>query len=227
MTSPSQRSANRANAAKSSGPRTKAGKQRASRNAFKHGLASDSRLIYAAEIERLAHEIAAEASGPWRMERARNIARALIDLQRARQAKVAFIERVTRFGTSKRSFVVGSLEEVIFTPREMRQIDNALAQDRMPRLRRIKQVPMPEQQPALTAEAVRRALPELVAIDAYETAAMARLYRGVRQLVSVEGRKIRRTNPIFSRKIKRSDDEISKARGRRARLPLRDGTIRV
>jgi hypothetical protein len=88
----------------------------------------------------------------------------------------------------------------------MSQIDNALAQGRLPRLRRIKPMPMPEQQPALTAEAVRRALPELVVIDACETAAMARLNRGVRQLVSLEGqssrRKIRGTNPILSRKIK-------------------------
>ena len=210
MPSPRQSSANRANAAKSSGPRTKAGKQRASRNAFKHGLASDSRLIYAAEIEQLAHEIAGEATDTRRMEAARNIARALTDLQRARQAKVALIERVSRFGTLKRSFVVGSLEEVIFTPREMSQIDNALARGRMPRLRRIKPMPMPEQEPALTAEAVRRALPELVAIDGYETAAMARLNRGVRQLVSPDGqssrRKIRRTNPIFSRKSKRGSD---------------------
>ena len=206
MTSPRQSSANRANAAKSSGPRTKAGKKRASRNAFKHGLASDSRLIYAAEIEQLAHDIAGETTGPRQMEGARNIARGLIDVQRARQAKVALIERVTRFGTSKRSFAVGSLEEVIFTPREMSQIDNALAQGRLPRLRRIKPMPMPEQQPALTAEAVRRALPELVVIDACETAAMARLNRGVRQLVSLEGqssrRKIRGTNPILARKIK-------------------------
>jgi hypothetical protein len=187
MTSPRQSSANRANAAKSSGPRTKAGKQRASSNGLKHGLASDSRLIYAVEIEQLAHEIEGEATDTRRTECARNIARAMIDLQRARQAKVALIERVIRFGTLKRSFVVGSLEKVIFTPQEMSQIDNALARSRMPRLRRIKPVPMPEQEPVSTTEAVRRALPELVVIDGYETAAMARLNRGVRQMFRSTG----------------------------------------
>jgi hypothetical protein len=65
----------------------------------------------------------------------------------------------------------------------MRQIANAFARNKRPRLRRIKPEPMPEEEPGLTAEAMHRAIPELVGIGRYESSAVARLRRGVRAMV--------------------------------------------
>ena len=140
-------------------------------------------MAHAAEIEQLAREIAGEDADTIRMDCARTIARALIELQNVRRAKVSFIERITRFGTLKRSFVVTSLEEIIFTRREMRQIGNAFARNKVPRLRRIKPKPMPQEEPSLTAEAMHRAIPDLVSLDRFEAAAAARLHRGVRAML--------------------------------------------
>jgi hypothetical protein len=66
VTSEKQRAANRANAAKSTGPRTKAGKAKTSQNALRHGLATVLRCEPGAveEIERLAQAIVVEAGWP-------------------------------------------------------------------------------------------------------------------------------------------------------------------
>ena len=66
MTSERQRAANRANAAKSTGPRTKAGRAKASQNAWRHGLATALRSEpgVVEEIERIAHAIVVEAGRP-------------------------------------------------------------------------------------------------------------------------------------------------------------------
>ena len=66
MTSERQRAANRANAAKSTGPRTEPGKAKASQNACSHGLATALRGEPGAveEIERLAQVLVVEARRP-------------------------------------------------------------------------------------------------------------------------------------------------------------------
>ncbi len=53
VTTPRKRAANRANAAKSTGPRTPEGKRRASRNAVIHGLFCRSVLLPGEDAERL------------------------------------------------------------------------------------------------------------------------------------------------------------------------------
>jgi hypothetical protein len=64
MASERQIAANRRNAQKSSGPRSVAGKTRASRNAYRHGLAAVRHSeTCAVEIDALAVEIAAAATG--------------------------------------------------------------------------------------------------------------------------------------------------------------------
>ena len=89
MTSDRQRAANRANAAKSTGPRTKAGKSAARVNARLHGLATavQSEPGADAEIERLARAIAEEAARPDLIEFARRIAEAEVDLRRIRRSR--------------------------------------------------------------------------------------------------------------------------------------------
>jgi hypothetical protein len=81
--------ANRRNARASTGPKTKLGKLRATKNAHRHGLSTAifSDPIRSAEIEALALKIAGEDAEAHLVELARNIASAQIDLARIRRAR--------------------------------------------------------------------------------------------------------------------------------------------
>ena len=144
MASERQIAANRANARKSSGPRSSAGKSRASSNAYRHGLSLSvgTNSPLAPQLETLARKIAGNAVDAITLERAREIAQAEFDLARVRRAKVALIE-------SARACV---------------------AADRPP---------MPPQDPDRSAEAIRRALPELCKLERYERRAAVRRDRAV------------------------------------------------
>lgn len=89
MTSDLMRQTNRANAARSTGPRTRTGRARAARNARRHGLslpvAADPAL--APEVSALAHEIAGEGASVARHAAAVRIAEAQIDLLRVRRVR--------------------------------------------------------------------------------------------------------------------------------------------
>jgi hypothetical protein len=89
-----QIAANRANAGKSSGPRSLAGKSRASSNAYRHGLSASvgTNASLAPQLEALARKIAGNAVDAITLERAREIAQAEFDLARVRRAKVCLIE---------------------------------------------------------------------------------------------------------------------------------------
>jgi hypothetical protein len=89
VTTDRQRAANRANAAKSTGPCTKAGKAKASQNARWHGLAAALSGEPGAvdEIERLAQAIVVDAGRQDLIDYARRIAEAEIDLRRVRRAR--------------------------------------------------------------------------------------------------------------------------------------------
>jgi hypothetical protein len=96
VASEKQIAANRANALKSTGPRTAAGRATSSRNAYRHGLslpmAPDSELV-----ESLARAIAGEdqpeAARQDQLEAAQALAAAQLELKRIREAKVAATPR--------------------------------------------------------------------------------------------------------------------------------------
>ena len=115
MTSERRRAANRANAAKSTGPRTKAGRAQASQNAWRHGLATALRSEPGAveEIERIAHAIVVEAGRPDLIECARRVAEAEIDLRRVRRARETLARLPTAAATSYR--LVRSPSSKLFT----------------------------------------------------------------------------------------------------------------
>ena len=100
MASERQIAANRRNARKSTGPRSGAGRKRASRNAYRHGLTLSiaSTAAFAKQLDKLVREIAGDTEDTIVLERARAIAQAEIDLARVRRAKVALIERASAFG---------------------------------------------------------------------------------------------------------------------------------
>jgi hypothetical protein len=95
MTSELKVLANRQNAKKSTGPRTKTGKSRASRNAVRHGLerVDFGNPGYPAQVERLARAICPDASDPFRYEQALIMAETQTILARVRAARIAAIER--------------------------------------------------------------------------------------------------------------------------------------
>ena len=83
------------NARSSAGPKSVAGKKRSSANALRHGLTipiwSDHGL--SAEAEVLADEIAGVGASPRRLELARTIAEAQIEISRVSQARRNLLER--------------------------------------------------------------------------------------------------------------------------------------
>jgi hypothetical protein len=104
VTSKRQRAANRANSAKSTGPRTRAGKFKAKLNARRHGLATAVHSEPGAdvEIERLARAVAEEAGRPDLIDIARRIAEAELDLRRIRRARVTLAKLPSVLSTSFR-----------------------------------------------------------------------------------------------------------------------------
>jgi hypothetical protein len=89
--------ANRANALKATGPKTRHGKSRSAQNARAHGLSVPvlNDLVLSQETEILAHEFAGEGADPTLLEPARRAAEAQIDLIRIRKARNAlFVEKL-------------------------------------------------------------------------------------------------------------------------------------
>jgi hypothetical protein len=81
--------ANRRNAALSTGPRSKAGKARVARNAVRHGLAVPLTSLHTfdATVERLAILLVGDSASDERLDRARYVAEAQVDLIRVRRAR--------------------------------------------------------------------------------------------------------------------------------------------
>ena len=85
--------ANRFNAKKSTGPKTRCGRARSAKNARRHGLSLSifADLAYSAEIETSAHEIA-ESEDKVVIEIARRVAEAQIDLARIGRVRHSLLE---------------------------------------------------------------------------------------------------------------------------------------
>ena len=89
MTTERQLATNRRNARRSTGPRSKGGKERASRNSYRHGLTTPLITIqqHAKRVEELARKIAADATDFVTLDYARAAAEAEFGIARVRQAK--------------------------------------------------------------------------------------------------------------------------------------------
>jgi hypothetical protein len=94
MTSENRTTANRANAKKSTGPRTRDGKSKASRNALRHGLdalgSGDTGL--SEKAERLAKAICQQDWESLSYRQALMIAESFLDITRVRAARVHILE---------------------------------------------------------------------------------------------------------------------------------------
>ena len=85
--------ANRANARRSTGPKTAAGKSKAAGNARRHGLSVPVNLEASLEpmVEEFALVIAGEGADATRFDKARRVAEAQIDLLRIRRSRLAIL----------------------------------------------------------------------------------------------------------------------------------------
>ena len=180
MATERQIAANRLNAGKSTGPRSRAAKKRASRNAYRHGLSLSltSSAAIAKQLDVLARKIAGNSKNEIILEHARVAAQAELDLARVRQVKVALIERVSARGSLETAELFNSV-------RETSQFLISIERGEMPAMpERVDHLAtMPSQEPERTAEAVRRALPELAKLDRYESRAAARRDRAIQEII--------------------------------------------
>jgi hypothetical protein len=190
MASERQIAANRRNARRSTGPRSGAGRKRASRNAYRHGLTLSitSTAAFVKQLDKLARKIAGNTDDAITLERAREIAQADLDLARVRRAKPALIERAAAFG---------ELDPPQLTVTQMIRVLNAFDRGRLIVPKPIDAlVTMPSQELDRSAEAIRRVLPELRRLDRYERRAAAQRERAVRSLYSLYNR--RKLGTIYS-----------------------------
>jgi hypothetical protein len=175
-----QIAANRRNAQKSTGPRSVAGKRRARRNAYRHGLGAADPLFgsgEAKEFEAFVRSIAGDHAGPLALSIARDVARAEFQLAKIRRVKVALINRVWTFGS-----LDSALDPPLLTAREITNWEPILeATGRFLKPPDV-EASMPSAEPERTAEAVARAGPALLRLDRYEQRATASRNRAVMNL---------------------------------------------
>jgi hypothetical protein len=163
--------ATRLNARKSTGPKTRAGRQRTRTNAYHHGLAAVFNREALHEIEELARELAGEGADPIVLQHARQAAHAESILARIKLLRIAWIQRTYELGT------------VEFPRRSVsRKFFEWCRGDRTRPMMLLPSDTMPPPGPERLADAIRRALPELAKLDRYEARAAARRNRAFRAL---------------------------------------------
>lgn len=178
MASERQISANRRNATKSTGPRSTAGKQRASRNAYKHGLARsicDSET--SKDVETLARKLANHCDHELVIQYAREAAVAVSDIARVQRAKVGLIDRAE---------ILGALDAPKHSLAELKQLAKEIFTGRLDYFPEAATPPMPENSAARAAEAIRRAAPELMKFERYEQNARARRDRAIKKILELQ-----------------------------------------
>ena len=173
MASDRQIAANRQNARRSSGPRSSAGKRRSSGNALRHGL---SRIVNdrgGADLDALARLLVGAHADEVTLEHARSVVRAQLDLQRIREVKRDLVERVYRLGMvdppprfrSRSAEIRYLMSQPLDRPLRWPQWVNPSG-------------PTPSGRDERTAEAMRRALPDLRKLDRYERRAFKAKQQG-------------------------------------------------
>jgi hypothetical protein len=184
VASEKQIAANRRNATKSTGPRSGAGKKRATHNSYRHGLTlSASSAALAQHIEKLGLQIAGNAQDEIALDLARAAAAAMLELERVRRVKLAMIERASAFGSlvvPNRFRTANAEVRWLIEMERWRQSGKGLMPS--PPQPTDPLATMPSQEPERSAEAIRRVLPELIKLHRYESRAAARRDRAIREL---------------------------------------------
>jgi hypothetical protein len=164
MATERQIAANRRNSRKSTGPRSGAGKKRAGRNAYRHGLTLGvgSTAAFEKELDNLVRNIAGDTEDAIMLERASAFGE--LDPPRPPRVTVSQALRVLKALVRNRGAPIG--DGVTF-PEPIGSMAT-----------------MPSQEPDRSAEALRRVLPDLRKLDRYERRAAVRRNRAVRGLLA-------------------------------------------
>jgi serine kinase of HPr protein (carbohydrate metabolism regulator) len=106
MPTEKQISANRANAERSTGPKTIAGKLKSSRNAYRHGLSIPSRLSEAQleKVKVLAHALVGDDASEAHQLAASRLAKALVELALVRTVRTEFFAKIDVTNSSIKIF---------------------------------------------------------------------------------------------------------------------------
>jgi hypothetical protein len=183
---PSERkiAANRCNARKSTGPRSRSGKKHASRNAYRHGLTLQiSSTNHASQVEKLARRISGNCQDQTTLGFARTAAEAELELARARKVRLSLIERAIRFGNSDSPKHFRSTNQEVRWLIAMYRHNGGERCIQAPQPEVINPAkPLPKEPSERLAEAVRRILPGLVVIDRYERRAAGRRDKAIRKI---------------------------------------------
>jgi hypothetical protein len=182
VTSERKIAANRRNALKSTGPRSASGKKRSSKNSFRHGLTKPlSGTEFMRELDKLTRQIAENGEHRFDIELAQAAAEAELELTRVRRRKVDLIEGVAALtNLNSLELFASSTEE---TARIMRQVSGVGVGIKRPGFAIDSLSPILAELPDQTAEVIRRALPELVSLERYETRAAGQRNRAMRVLM--------------------------------------------
>jgi hypothetical protein len=183
MASERQIAANRRNAEKSTGPRTTFGRQRASGNAYRHGLAARPILgaVALKQVEKLARKIAGANPSALTLEWARSAAEAMLDLARVRRVKMDLLERAAEERScDPRELLSADLDPQWRSTTTAQHQANASKDSGDPGLLRVGAEPPNEL--GKISEAMLQNLSELQALDRYERRMTSRLDRAIRQI---------------------------------------------
>lgn len=98
MATEKQKAANRANAQKSTGPKTAAGRLKSSRNAYRHGLSLPLHLDMStsAKADAIARALAQDPADEEELAAAAEVAQAQLELLRIRAARAELMSEVDR-----------------------------------------------------------------------------------------------------------------------------------
>ena len=128
MATEKQIAANRANAMRSTGPKTAAGKLKSSRNAYRHGLSGPVPLDSAtsAKLDAIAHGLAGEKASEDRLTSAADFARAQLELLRIRSIRAERLAKIDLNGNNleelRRLAALDRYERGAFTKRRKASI---------------------------------------------------------------------------------------------------------
>jgi len=207
MISKAKIAANRSNARKSRGPRSREGKFWVSRNALRHGLAAVTRRDPArlSKIERMASALCGQDTNPLLFEQALMIAANQIVLLCVRAERVAAIERLrdrtatplakpnnsleraeARFGEAKLVY-----ERLVQA--KLKNANNGETQNSAQQPRRETTQPAPQPLPTGSRDefdAMRQAMPDLDRLERYERRAWSRRNRAIRNFTEIKSRNI-------------------------------------
>ena len=193
MATEKQIAANRKNARKSTGPKTRIGKRRASGNAHRYGLSIHLISRQDSEtVESLARSIACSRTDEGVLHYARAAARAHLNLARIRQVKLDIIESVCRFGALKPAPRFRSFEAEIAYLKRQAFNKSFSWPERVDPLG-----PMPADEAARMAEAVRRLLPELEKMHRYERRSITTRDRALHAMIERDRKNARDQDTIL------------------------------